>query len=175
MKAFKLFPLLILLYSVASCRAYYIPTGSMEDTLHIGDHLFARYLFMYKPERGDLVVFKMPLDEDKDYIKRVIAIPGDRFTIKDNHVYINNKIILEPYAKGLTKTMPTSQDFNKKIYDSIVPDRKVIVLGDNRENSLDSRHFGYVDKSKISWKAFLLYWNTSDFLNKNFSRMGLLR
>jgi signal peptidase I len=167
--------IMIMLLSVISCKAYYIPTGAMEDTLHVGDHIYVKLLFDYKPERGDLVIFRPPHEDTKDYIKRVVAVPGDTFSIKENSVFINGKKIIEAYAKGITRKFEFFNETKVDIYDKIVPPGKVIVLGDNRENSQDSRFFGYVDRASVKGKAFLLYWNTQEIRNLDFSRIGFIR
>ena len=173
-------------------QAYFIPTGSMEDTLQIGDHLFVekitygpivpQMLGMKKPvhlsalgirkiHRRDIVIFRPPHDEDKDYIKRCIAIPGDKFEIKNGKVYINDEAQEEPYVKGVTKAF----NFGPSKLQGIVPPGKIIVLGDNRENSQDSRFFGFLDIERIKGKAFILYWNTRQIFKLDFSRFGLIR
>ncbi|MBN2158095.1 MAG: signal peptidase I [Spirochaetes bacterium] len=176
-------------------QAYYIPTGSMEDTLRVGDHLFVekitygpvipQMIGMKKPvhlsclgirkiERGDIVIFRPPHDEDKDYIKRCIAVPGDRFDIREGKVYINDKAIEEPYVKGLTRSFNFGLARQNEIQ-GVVPEGKVVVLGDNRENSQDSRFFGYLEVERIKGKAFILYWNTAQIFKLDFSRFGLIR
>ncbi len=166
----KFAALILLLNLLTGCGAYFIPTGSMEDTLKIGDHLFAQKLFYSEPKRGDLVIIKDPGHQNtKEYIKRCIAIPGDRFKIKDGSVFINGKKIKEPYIKG-----KTWDRFQGGKVNGTVPEKKFVVLGDNRENSLDSRYFGYVDFDDIKGKAFMIYWNTEDISNGNFSRLGFI-
>jgi signal peptidase I len=178
-------------------QAYYIPTGSMEDTLKKGDHLFVEKITygpiipqmfgMKKPihlnklsvrlvQRGDIVIFKPPHEKDKDYIKRCIAIPGDNFDIKEGFVYINGVKQLEPYVKDIT--MWPSEYFGsqkKNAIQGIVPKGKIVVLGDNRTNSQDGRYFGYLDIDRIKGKAFILYWNTDQLLRLDLSRFGLIR
>lgn len=175
-------------------QAYYIPTGSMMDTLLIGDHLFVekitygpiipKMVFMEGPihldflairdlQRGDIVIFRPPHEQDKDYIKRCIAVPGDRFEIKNNAVYINGVRQVEPYTKGPTRyTFGTNRSRN---IEGIVPPGKIIVMGDNRENSQDSRFFGYLDIGRIKGRAFVLYWNWDQLRKLDFSRFGLIR
>ncbi len=176
-------------------QAYYIPTESMEDTLKKGDHIFVekitygatipRMIFMEKPihldclgirdiQREDIVIFRPPHELDKDYIKRCIALPGDRFEIKNGTVYLNGKNIQEPYTRGETSYYGFGRDKNRTI-EGIVPDGHIIVLGDNRENSQDSRYFGYLSIERVKGKAFILYWNTQHILNLDFSRFGLIR
>ncbi len=176
-------------------QAYYIPTGSMEDTLKVGDHLFVEKItygpiipqmaFMKKPvhlsclsirkiKRGDIVIFRPPHDEDKDYIKRCMAVPGDKLEIKAGKVFINDKALDEPYVKGITRTFNFLPDKKNEI-EGIVPPGKIVVLGDNRENSQDSRFFGYLDIERIKGKALILYWNTGQLFHLDFSRIGLIR
>jgi signal peptidase I len=171
-------------------QAFFIPTGSMEDTLLVGDHLFVEKITygpiipqmvgMKKPihlsflsirdvKRGDIVIFRPPHENDKDYIKRCIAIPGDDITIKDGFVYINGVRLNEPYVKG-----QTFDDFETSKIQGIVPKGQVVVLGDNRENSMDGRYFGLLDIEKIRGRAFILYWNTSQIRKFDFSRLGLI-
>ena len=171
-------------------QAYFIPTGSMEDTLLVGDHLFVekitygpiipqmvgmkkpmhlKFLSIRDVKRGDIVIFRPPHENDKDYIKRCIAIPGDDITIKDGYVYINGARLNEPYVKG-----KTFDDFEASKVQGIVPKGQVVVLGDNRENSMDGRYFGLLDIEKIRGRAFILYWNTGQIRQFNFSRLGLI-
>jgi signal peptidase I len=178
-------------------QAYYIPTGSMEETLKIGDHLFVekitygpvipKMLGMEKPihlkflavrdiERGDIVIFTPPVESEKhkDYIKRCIALPGDEFHIDNGSVYINGEKQDEPYTLG----KPTDYDhFNISRHNSIegvVPEGKIIVLGDNRTNSSDGRYFGYLDIEAVKGRALVLYWNTQEILKGNFKHLGLI-
>lgn len=179
-------------------QAYYIPTGSMEETLQIGDHLFVekitygpiipKMMGMDSPvhmdalavrglKRGDIVIFTPPIESEKhkDYIKRCIALPGDEFHVKDNFVYINGVRQDEPYTLG----KPTDYDhFNINKFNNIegiVPPGKVVVLGDNRINSSDGRYFGYLDITAIKGRAFVLYWNTEQIFSGKFNRLGLIR
>lgn len=176
-------------------QAYFIPTGSMKDTLLVGDHLFVEKItygpvipemaFMEGPvrieplalrevRRGDIVIFRPPHEPDKDYIKRCIATPGDRFEIKDGAVYINGERQEEPYVKGIT----TYDNFDSRMKDElegIVPEGKLVVMGDNRMNSQDSRYFGYLDLHRVKGRAFVLYWNWERIKNGDFSRLGLIR
>jgi len=172
-------------------QAYYIPTSSMEDTLLVGDHLFVEkltygpiipqmlgmkkaihldFLAIRKIHRGDIIIFRPPNETDKDYIKRCIAVAGDKVEIKDGSVYINGKKTYEPYTKGYT-----FDDKERSKIQGIVPKGELVVFGDNRENSLDGRFFGYLDMTRVKGKAFILYWNTKEFLNFDFSRIGLIK
>jgi len=177
-------------------QAYYIPTGSMEDTLMVGDHLFVekitygpvipQMIGMDRPlhisslglrevRRGDIVIFKPPHDPDKDYIKRCIAVPGDTFKIENDRVYINGKPTDEPYVKGATRSYNYGLTKQNELESKPVPRGKIIVMGDNREHSMDSRYFGYLEIERIKGKALVIYWNSSLVFKGDFSRFGLIR
>ena len=177
-------------------QAFKIPSGSMKETLQIGDHLLVNkllyrtwtkndlaemfevvpilgdfiksltdllpfdYNFRFKEvNRGDIVVFKFPRDETRDFIKRVIGMPGDVVEVRGREVLINGRTIDEPYAKyddvGEQGNFATRERFGPVR----VPDGHVFMLGDNRDNSLDSRAWGFLDTDKIRGEAFILYWS----------------
>ncbi len=173
-------------------QAYYIPTGSMEDTLLIGDHLLVEkitygpiiprmigmskqihldFMGIREVRRGDIIIFRPPGEEEKDFIKRCIAVEGDEYHIREGRVWINGAPTEEPYVKGLT----SYRGFSEKKIEGIVPKNTVIAMGDNRENSFDSRGFGYLPVERIKGKALVLYWNTAQIRNLDFSRLGLIR
>lgn len=142
----------------------------MIPTLLIGDHLLVnKFIYGIKvpftgttlvpitdPERGDIIVFKYPLDRSTDYIKRVIGTPGDTILIKNQVVMINGTEIDDPHAYFAPTTMrPPKADFGPVT----VPDNAYFVMGDNRNNSSDSRFWGFVDQKDILGKAFILYWS----------------
>ena len=133
-------------------QAFYIPSGSMEPTLMIDDRiLVAKFLYRFEPvHRGDVIVFRYPLNPQRDFVKRVIGLPGDRVQLKDGVVSVEGKPISE---KGYT----IKPDFGN--YGPVtVPARDFFVLGDNRNNSEDSRFFGYVPRGNIIGKAVFIYW-----------------
>ncbi len=173
-------------------QAYFIPTGSMEDTLLVGDHLLVekitygpiipRMIFMDTSvhldfmgirdvKRNDIIIFRPPNEEDKDFIKRCIAIEGDEVHIRNGSVYVNDKKLDEPYVKGHT----TYRGFSEKLIEGVVPKNMVVAMGDNRENSFDSRGFGYLPVERIKGRAFVMYWNTRNVKNLDFSRLGLIQ
>lgn len=173
-------------------QAYYIPTGSMEDTLLVGDHLLAekitygptipQMIGMNKPfhlsflsirpvQRGDIIIFRPPNEEEKDFIKRCIAVEGDEVHIEEGAVWVNGVKLDEPYVKGVT----SYRGFSEKRIEGVVPKGMIVAMGDNRENSYDSRGFGYVPLDRIKGKAFILYWNTDNIKNLDFSRLGLIK
>ena len=138
-----------------------VPTGSMENTIMPGDRIIALRLAYYfsEPERGDIVVFRYPDDPDVLYVKRVIGLPGERVTIKDGKVYINDSI--EPLDDSYVKETPVG-DYGP--YD--VPDNCYFMMGDNRNNSLDSRFWvnKYVEEDEILGKVYLKYFRGFEFL-----------
>jgi signal peptidase I len=188
-------------------QAYFIPTGSMEDTLQVGDHLLVekitfgpvvpRMIGMLREirlwglrgiQRGDIVIFKPPGEEEKDFIKRCIAIGGDVFHINedDGYVYVNGRRLEEPYLKCpriLGKNCTDYRSFGKRAIEGKVPEGYILVLGDNRTNSQDSRYFGYVPVERVKGKALVLYWNSAHIFSREadrrrdffFLRFGLIR
>lgn len=134
-----------------------IPSGSMENTIMTGDKLIGfrlSYLFG-EPKRGDIIIFKYPDDEKQNYVKRVIGCPGETVTIKNGEIYIDNAAnpLKEDYLKG-EWTVATGP------YTFEVPENAYLVLGDNRNNSLDARYWDntYVYEDKILGKALFRYW-----------------
>ena len=178
-------------------QAYKIPSGSMKDTLLIGDHLLVnkfiygtkipgvdgRFLKVRTPERGDVIVFEFPGDEGKsffekrDFIKRVVGLPGDVIEVKAKQVYVNGQPFSLPQERHKDpETIPSvasPRDFAGPVK---VPADNYFVMGDNRDYSYDSRFWGYVNKSKIKGLAFIKYWSWNkegDLLHKvRFSRIG---
>lgn len=152
-------------------QAFKIPSGSMLNTLQIGDHILVNKftygldipflgipLYAGKPvQRGDIIVFKYPEDPTKDFIKRVIAVGGDTLEIRAKQVYVNHKLQTEGYIEHSDRRiLPTLRDNLGPIR---VPEEKFFVMGDNRDNSHDSRFWGFVDKNEIRGSAFLIYWS----------------
>jgi signal peptidase I len=138
-------------------EARYIPSESMEPTLHIGDKLYVEKI-TYKIsdiERGDIVVFKAPpaSHHDEDMIKRVIALPGETIEIKNGIVYVNDQPLDEPY-----EAEKPSNDFAK----ITVPEDQLFMMGDNRNNSLDSRFWGTLPIENVIGKAFVRYYPFTD-------------
>jgi len=133
-----------------------VPSGSMENTIMTGDRVFGFRLayFLSEPERGDIVIFKYPDDESLNYIKRIIGLPGETVTIRDGLVYINDNA--DPLNEPYLAEAPYKWDFGP----FEVPEGHYFMLGDNRNNSADSRYWNntYVAREKIEAKAFLRYW-----------------
>jgi len=161
-------------------QAFKIPSGSMIPTLLIGDHiLVSKFIYGVKipfinttiipgkdPEYNDIVVFKCPKDPQKDYIKRVIGLPGDMVEIKNKIVYINGEKVDDPHAYfSDTRGSPLMNRPRDNYGPVKVPDDSIFVMGDNRDHSYDSRFWGFVEQKALKGKAFLVYfsWDTSEF------------
>jgi len=155
-------------------QAFKIPSGSMLNTLQIGDHILVNK-FIYgiknplngntwipikKPERGDVIVFKYPLNPDQDYIKRVIGVGGDKVEIKDKKVYINGELQNEPYTIFLdNRTFPSGVQPRDTFGPITVPENSLFVMGDNRDNSYDSRFWKFVNLKAVLGEAVIIYWS----------------
>ena len=158
-------------------QAFKIPTGSMENNLLIGDHLLVNK-FVFGPtasgvertllpvrdiRRGDIVVFKYPDEPERDFIKRVIGLPGDVIELKSKKVYVNGQGQDEPYVHFLTPAAigseVTSADVRENYGPVTVPPEQYFVMGDNRDNSQDSRYWGYLPRHYVKGKALMIYWS----------------
>jgi signal peptidase I len=144
-------------------RAYTIPSGGMEPALLVGDYLMTdntAYLFK-DPQRGDIVIFKYPIDESRDFIKRIVAIGGDTVQVKDSRAVLNGRPVEEPYVRrGSIPAVSSGHCGYLYGCDSlVVPQGSYFVMGDNRDNSQDSRYFGLVKREKISGRALFVYWS----------------
>src|SRR5207249_6602597 len=161
-------------------QAFKIPTGSMENNLLIGDHLLVnkfvvgptassleRTLLPVRPvKRGDVVVFKYPEEPNRDFIKRVIGLPGETIEVREKRVYVNGKALEEPYAHYLMPVSTpsefhevTSFDVRERYGPVTVPPAHYFVMGDNRDNSQDSRYWGFLPRGNIKGKALIIYWS----------------
>ncbi|MBE3587458.1 MAG: signal peptidase I [Thermoanaerobacteraceae bacterium] len=131
---------------------FYIPTGSMEPTLQVGDRIIVSKLSyrIGEPHRGDIVVFKYPLDPDRDFVKRLIGMPGETVALRNSRLYINGRQVPENYLPA---------DLHFADFGPVkVPSGSYLMLGDNRNNSDDSRIWGYLPRQYIIGKAVLIYW-----------------
>ena len=155
-------------------QAFKIPSGSMLPTLLIGDHLLVnkfiygirmpfsgKVLISYKkPERGDVVVFRYPKDRSIDYIKRVVGTPGDTIEIRAKKVLVNGEAVADPHAHISSPAILSAASSPRDNFGPVlVPEGRIFVMGDNRDNSYDSRFWGFVDQQDILGKAFILYWS----------------
>ena len=140
-------------------QAFWIPSGSMIPTLEINDRVLVAKFWnlFFPPSRGSLYVFRYPVDPSRDFVKRIIAIPGDTVDIKNGVVYINGNPTEEPYVKNHDRyTLRQSNVFPQVPF--TVPEGKYFMLGDNRSNSQDSRFWGFADISDMRGPVFLRYW-----------------
>ncbi len=161
-------------------QAFKIPTGSMEENLLIGDHLLVNK-FVYGPSesrverlllpmgtisRGEVIVFKFPEQPDRDFIKRVIGLPGETVEMREKKVYINGKALDEPYVHFLQApgaqsefSEVTSYDVRDRYGPVRVPPDHFFMMGDNRDNSQDSRYWGFLPRELVKGKALFIYWS----------------
>ena len=172
-------------------QAFKIPSSSMEDTLLIGDHLLvSKFIYglqvpfidkpvlsVRDPERGDVIVFEFPEDKDKsyfqrrDFIKRVIGLPGDKIEIRSKSVYVNGERYLTPEAVYKDGNLTAGPRDNMPLV--TVPEHEYFVMGDNRDRSYDSRFWGFVDRSVIKGRAFIKYWSwNSETFRPRWDRIG---
>jgi len=176
-------------------QAFKIPSGSMIPTLQIGDHILVNkfllgtpvdvpftniHLFrmpgLRKPQRGDIIVFKYPEDPTRDFIKRVIGIEGDVIESHDKTLSVNSRKLMESYAQHVDSFIkPADMDKRDNFGPVTVPKDSVFCMGDNRDQSYDSRFWGFVDLSKVKGKAIIIYWSwDSDKTWVRFDRIGRL-
>ncbi len=165
---------LALLIRTFVVQAFKIPSGSMEPTLEIGDHILVnkfiygvkipftslRLLSFNEPKRGDVIVFIYPVDPSKDFIKRVVAVEGETVKLMNKKLYINDGEVPDSHAvykeDSPLGTAPQKRDNYGPV---TVPKGQILVLGDNRDRSLDSRFWGFVPVNEVRGKAFIIYWS----------------
>ena len=183
--------ILLLFGTTTLVQAFVIPTGSMEDTLLIGDHLLvdklayapagriSKYMLPYEPvKRGDIIVFRYPVDIKSTFVKRCMGVPGDRIKLVNKEVYLNGKKLAEPYVYHKTEYIDSYRDnfpsepnggvlepgldmlehhvVNGEV---VVPPDSYFAMGDNRDSSLDSRYWGFVPRDNIIGKPLIIYWS----------------
>ena len=154
-------------------QAFKIPTGSMEQNLLIGDHLLVNK-FVYspaetaaermllpvgEPQRGDVLVFKYPEEPERDFIKRVIGLPGETIELRQSQVLIDGEPIAEPYLDAMRQGGHMPPDMRGTFGPLLVPDGHLFMMGDNRGDSQDSRYWGALPASYVKGRAFVLYWS----------------
>jgi signal peptidase I len=158
-------------------QAFKIPTGSMEPNLLVGDHLIVNKMINAPTvtglerailpgrdvRRGDIIVFKYPVDPERDFIKRVIGLPGERLELRRKKVYINGKPLDEPYAHFLEppspEGSPKKDDVREEYGPVTIPAGQYFMMGDNRDNSQDSRFWGFLPRSYIKGQALFIYFS----------------
>ena len=196
--------ILILLFGTTTLvQAFIVPTPSMDTTVKVGDHLLVdklsysppgsltRYLLPYtEPKRGDIIVFRYPIDISQNYVKRVIGVPGDHIHLVNKTVYLNGRALNEPYVQHIfpdvrpyRDNFPNQPTPDEPVYDRarevlahhvvngeiVVPPESYFAMGDNRDNSLDSRYWGFVPRENIIGKPLVIFWsydaNTEDLVD----------
>ena len=155
-------------------QAFKIPSGSMKETLKIGDHILVnKFIYGIKipflqttlvpvtnPKREDIVVFKFPEDPSKDFIKRVIGVAGDVIEIRNKKVYVNHKLLNhDPGIHTDSYIFPASVQPRDNFGPVVVPPHSLFVMGDNRDQSYDSRFWGFVNLKAVLGKAIMIYWS----------------
>jgi signal peptidase I len=182
--------LLALVIRTYLVQAFKIPSGSMEDTLVIGDHLLVskfvygtkipfvdkRVLTIRDPRQGDVIVFEYPEDPSKDFIKRVVGVPGDVVEGKEKKVYVNGKPYENPHEVHKEKDIIPKEMNPRDTFGPItVPGGSYFVMGDNRDRSYDSRFWKFVRRDQIKGLAFIKYWSWDrDKLMPRFGNIGRL-
>ena len=183
--------LLLLFLTATLVQAFVIPTGSMEDTLLVGDHLLvdkltyapagpvSKYVLPYRAvKRGDIIVFRYPVDISQTFVKRCMGVPGDHIKLVNKQVYLNGKALEEPYKVHKTDYIDSYRDNfpgepNSNLYpgaiqmlrndvvngEVVVPQGYYFAMGDNRDQSLDSRYWGFVPRENIIGKPLIIYWS----------------
>lgn len=173
-------------------QAFRIPSESMVKTLLVGDFLFVnkfeygpkipfthvRLPGLHKPRRGDVIVFQFPPDPSKDYIKRCIATEGETVEVRDKVVYVNGRALDEPYVQHISDdTMPAAMGPRDNMPPRTIPPGELFMMGDNRDNSYDSRFWGQVSMDLVKGRAMFIYYSTGGnswwnyLLSTRFGRM----
>jgi signal peptidase I len=171
-------------------QAFKIPSGSMIPTLLIGDHLFVnKFIYGVKipffrktiipitdPKKEDVIVFIFPQDRSKDFIKRVIGTAGDKIEMKNKKLFINNQAYADPFGVYDDDNIyPADVQPRDNFGPVVVPPNSLFVMGDNRDHSLDSRFWGFVDLKDVQGKAFILYWSwNAEEKNVRWTRLAKL-
>jgi signal peptidase I len=183
--------ILLLFGTTSLVQAFVIPTGSMEDTLMIGDHLLvdklayapagpiSKYVIPYTDvKRGDIIVFRYPVDIQPTFVKRCIGVPGDRIRLVNKQLILNGRPVNEPYVYHKTEYIDSYRDnfpsdpnvhvadFAQEMLmghvqngEVVVPPGSYFAMGDNRDSSLDSRYWGFVPRANIIGKPLIIYWS----------------
>ena len=165
-------------------QAFKIPSESMVKTLLVGDHLLASkfsygikipftHTYIYKgedPEKGDIIIFEYPNDPSVDYIKRIVGTPGDTIEVRNKQLFRNGEPVKESFVRFTEpdRIQPVRDNFGPVT----VPADKYFVMGDNRDNSMDSRFWGFVDRSAIRAKAWRIYWSWGGLGDIRWDRIG---
>jgi len=150
-------------YKTHYARAFRLPARSMAPTLLAGDYILTDNA-VYRsrdPRRGDIIVFKYPPDERREFVKRIVALPGEEVFVRGREVHVNGTLLEEPYleATSAARVEGTSCGYAYGCESTRVPPDSYFVLGDSRENSQDSRYWGFVGREKIVGRVVTIYWS----------------
>jgi len=173
-RAIILAVILALFIRTFAVQAYEIPSGSMLNTLQVGDHILVNK-FVYgikvpltdkfvfhgrEPKRGDVVVFDPPFESAHDFVKRVIGVGGDTIQIVNKRILVNGQPLEESYTRFIDRViLPAGVQPRDNLGPLVVPPGKLFVMGDNRDESYDSRYWGFVDRTRVRGKAFIIHWS----------------
>jgi signal peptidase I len=169
-------------------QAFKIPSGSMKETLQIGDHILVnKFIYGVKlpylqttlipitnPKRGDIVVFEFPEDKEKDFIKRVVGVAGDVIEVRNKQVFVNGVLQQGSYiVNSDPHVFPGNLQPRDNFGPVTVPEHSLFVMGDNRDHSYDSRYWGFVDLKAVKGEAFIIYWSwDKDNFGVRWGRIG---
>ena len=169
-------------------QAFKIPSGSMKNTLLVGDHILVnKFIYGVKlpfagatiipvknPGHGDIVVFKYPNNPDLDFIKRVVGVAGDVVECRDKTIYVNKRPVKADYVIHTdSQIIPAGFNPRDNFGPITVPKKSIFVMGDNRDNSHDSRFWGFVELQAVKGKAFMIYWSwNKEKFGVRWSRIG---
>ena len=171
-------------------QAFKIPSSSMEPTLQVGDHLLVtkfiygikipfvrtKYFPLRDPERGDIIVFVYPKDRSKDFIKRVIGTEGEKVEIVQNKIYINDRLIEDPWGHYDERTPSIKYPQPMERFGPVIVQRhSIFVLGDNRDNSQDSRFWGFVNVNEVKGKALIIYFSWDRYAQSLLEKVRWIR
>jgi signal peptidase I len=185
-EAFVMALILAILIRGFFVQAFKIPSSSMVPTLLIGDHILVskfvyglrvpftdiRWPRFFSPERGDVIVFIYPVERAKDFIKRVVAVAGDKVEMREKKLFVNGEEVNDTHGKHLEPNIvPPSISPRDTFGPIMVPEGRLFVMGDNRDRSLDSRFWGFVPVKDVRGKAFLIYYSAERFPNIRGSRL----
>jgi len=187
--------ILALLIRTFAVQAFKIPSGSMIPTLLVGDHLLVNKIVygtpvdipftnvtvfhmpgLRHPQRGEIIVFKYPEDPTRDFIKRTVAVEGDTIQMIDKKLYVNGKPVEEPFTQHTDASLRMGQlEPRDNFGPYLVPKNKLFMMGDNRDQSYDSRFWGYVDIKQVRGRAMIIYWSWDSMKTfPRFDRIGKL-
>lgn len=173
-----IFSIVYIIFRTFIAQPHEIPAKSMQPTILRGDYILVnKYVYYFtEPRRGDIILFPHPKASNRDFIKRLIATEGDLVEIRDKQVYVNEKKLQESYVIHTDPSIIPRKIRQRDNFGPItVPPNSLFVLGDNRDSSFDSRHWGFLDKRKVKGKAGNIYWSwDQEEFRMRWKRIGIL-